>query len=335
MNWIRENKKLASILISFGVVALGLGAWLYLAYSNFSKARGDYDVEAAAVNNLRGASLSPSQENVDEKSAKVKEYEAQVDNLRDVLLSHQTAPAPMAENDFQAKLKQRITSVKADASRAQVDLPSTEFALGFDEYTASLPKTPQVAGELSLHLDVANFIVGTLINAGIRRLDTFERAKLPSESKNPAQAAPVHNALHPGPANNRGRMAAAAAPAAPSVEYYPIKLTMTCDQAPLQLLLNKLADPNPKIMPYFMIVRQVRIENEKSEAPLKDEIKSKLQNVGSLEAAGGTTKPAVGNGAVPAKPDAVTVMGQELLHVYLELDYVRFATPVAAAGPTK
>ena len=304
MNWIRENKKLAGILSVMGVGVVGLGVWLYLVYSDYSEASEKFTSVRNDVLNIRKGKPSPNAKNVEEKTAKVNEYQEKVENLSKILMGlQQTHPiTPISETDFQAKLKQHLAAIRQRATSAQMKIPDN-FALAFDEYTASLPKTAKDAEQLNLHFDVIEKFVSTFIDSGVKEVATLERTKLPFELGS-TMAAPV---THPTPqANNRNKPPQAAAVVAvePVVERFPIKVVFTCDQSPFQAVLNKLADPN---YPYFMVVRQVRVENTRLDAPLKDELKNRPV-------------------AAPGAPiqDAVTIMGDEKLQVYLEVDYIRF-----------
>jgi hypothetical protein len=109
--------------------------------------------------------------------------------------------------------------------------------------------------------------------------------------------------------------------AEPVLDRYTVKVTFTTDQAPLQKVVNALSDFNTKVMPNFTVIRLVRIENEKSEGPLKTD-------VNLLRGADPSTqKP-----GEAAAPDAVTVMGEEMLKVFMEIDYIRFREADASAG---
>ena len=142
------------------------------------------------------------------------------------------------------------------------------------------------------------------------------------------------------------------------VERRTLTLTLTTDQGPLQTVLNDLASPSK--MPYFAAVRLARVQNEKNEGPLRAAVAQELsRNTASLstedpnavptenvvispEGNPVTTEAAPASNKIEAaKPgvkDAVGVLGQEKLKVYLEIDLIRFLDPNASsagASPAK
>ncbi len=126
----------------------------------------------------------------------------------------------------------------------------------------------------------------------------------------------------------------------PVVDRHPIKCVFTCDQGPLQIVMNNLA--NPAKTHEFLAVRQLHVENAKPEAPTKDDIKQLIKPPSAATPPSQTTdKPATTIRTVPvatpAEKDSAEIMGGESLKVYLEVDYLRFRNPeeVAAAPAPK
>ena len=205
--------------------------------------------------------------------------------------------------------------------------------MGFEEYTVSLPKSGDLSAELNVHLDSMERLIMTLVESGVKSLDALERTKLPSEkgsgtTRKKASAPPAK----PQKGGKRAILVDVTKATEPVLDRYTIKLTFTTDQAPFQNVMNVLGDFNPKVMPYFMVVRLMRIENEKAEGPLKEDVKNKKNPEGAEPAPPhdlGVKKEQKTGGPVievpvAAKPDAVTIMGEEKIKVYMEVDYVRF-----------
>lgn len=344
MNWIQHNKKIAVI---FGIMiagALGLGVMLYLAWSDYSVAMTDWQAKSDQVTAMQNSKDYPTKENVEMAKGKLKEFREKFDKLRNALSSASLQRPIAKEMDvtkFQDRLKERAKAVKAKADQifAKDKKLGPEFAMGFDDYVKDVPPTAGIAAELNVHLDVMEKLLNTLLDSGISSLDLIERTKLSGEkSAKTAAAAPTTQ-----PSNQRTTpgLAPVGAPV-PVLDRYPIKVIVTCDQVPLQRLMNALADPS--VTPDFLAVRLFRVENTRTEAPTKEEIKNAIANAASqtpdapkppVETPGATKTPAVRTMpvTVPAKEDATDVLGAEPLKVYLEVDYIRLrdAQKVAAA----
>lgn len=341
MDWIRENKTLASIMGVFLALALALGFLVFNAWSAFSESNDRFANANNGLAAMKSADLFPSSENLVKKKTAVEDYEKKVTTLSKVLLSLQPSAEAVTETDFQAKLKAKIAEIRASAGKT-TKLPG-DFALGFADYTSSLPKSAVIAQELSEYLDASEAVTRTMIGAGIESVDTFDRSLLGLEKGEPAQPKAPSGLIPGAPKKGVGvKPAAATKEVAKMVERRTLTLTMTCDQGPLQKMLNQLASPSE--MPYFTAVRLLRVENEKNEGPLRAAVtlelnKAKASAVDSEAAAVPTEQvvigadgqpvaaPAQAKEAGPAKPgikDAVGVMGQEKLKVYMEIDLIKF-----------
>ncbi len=326
MDWIRENKPLAAILGVIIVGSLALGYLLFDAWSSYSETKEAYIGLGGQVAGMKGARLAPTEANLKAKQAVVDEYATLVTTLGRTVLILQPKVEPIGDIEFQDKLKAKIADVrKAVQSRMQIP---AEFSFGFDEYTRTLPKSAAAATELSGYLDAMDKLVKLFLACGVQSVDLLERAKLPIET----QAAPA-------PGNNNAGMQGQAMGGI--LEKRQISVVLTLDQKPLQLLVSSLT--NPSDMPYFTSLRLLRIENQRQDGPLLSEVKLPVQQpvIGGAAAAGGTgakTEEAATDEIKPpdpAFPDAVSVFGNEMLKVRMEIDLVKFldaAAGVAAAA---
>lgn len=338
MDWIRENKTLASIMGVFLALAAALGFLVFKAWSAFGESNDRFVTANNGLAAMKSADLFPSPENLTKKKTAVEDYEKKVNTLSRVLLSLQPAADPISETDFQAKLKASIAEVRTQAGKT-TKLPG-DFALAFAEYTASLPKSASVAQELSDYLNAAVAVTRTLIDSGVESVDTFERSQLASE-KGEVAPPPAPPKARPGaPKGPAGKAAAPAKEVAKVVERRTLTMTLTSDQGALQKFLNQLASPSQ--MPYFTAIRLLRVENEKNEGPLRAAIAQELskQKAPALEGVEGgeaqvvigadgqpvtaTPEPKTAEVAKPGVKDAVGVMGQEKLKVYVEIDLIKF-----------
>ncbi|RBP45340.1 hypothetical protein DES53_103338 [Roseimicrobium gellanilyticum] len=339
MNWVQENKSLAGILGVMIAGILGLGAWLYLSYADYAASMETWGQNDSSISALKSKKVYPNKENAEARETEVGSYGDKVDLLRTALLSEkvQQSVKPMSQTEFQAKLKERATAVVQMAKSADITLPA-DFALGFADYTNNVPRTPEVAAELGVQLDVMERLVTTVIQSGVKSIELFDRTKLPTEDR-PVEPKPVKVAPEKKSAKNsktkKGakRVAITEEQAAePVLDRYPVKMIFTTDQAPFQNIVNTLCDPIK--MPHFLVVRLVRIENERQDGPSRDEIARKKNPDVSLEAPADSA-PAGAAAAPKVAPDAVTVMGEEKLKVYVEVDYVRFRKPAVAEEATE
>lgn len=361
MDSIRENKTLAAILGVMVAGGLGLAAWLYMNYSSYAASREQFETANSGLATLKGAKLFPSPENEAKKQAEADGYQAAVGRLSAALLILQPKNTPMSGTEFQAKLEQRSQQTAEAAKAAGVKLPREKFGFGFDTYFGTLPK-PEATTELTSYLDSADQIVNMMIGSGIVSLDSFDRSELAVEkgAPPPKPEPPKTTASKPKKSKSKSKDGAKKGPPpkeiAKAVERRTVKTTFTTDQGPLQKILNTLASPSK--MPHFAVVRLLRVENEKQEGPPKiipvtaaatpapapepapapapaadSAPPAPADGAAAAAAAAGAqaAKREILEPAKPSTPDAVAVLGEEKLKVFLEIDIVRFVEPASTA----
>lgn len=340
MNWAKENKSLAGIVGFMIVGALGLGAWFYLTWSGYTESMDRWTNTDREIAMLKGGKLAPTDANVQSKEQVVGNYVEKVNLLRAALLSDkvQRAVTPISQTDFQARLKERANVVKGLSASAAMTRLADDFALGFDEYTNTVPRTAEVAAQLNVQLDVMEKLVTTLIQAGVTSIDMLERTKLADESAAPPPKAPP---VAPTKAKSKVKTKAKGpktfiteqAAAEPVLDRHPIKILLTTDQGPFQEIMNTLQHPGK--MPHFLVVRQVHVENSRLDGPTKEEMAQRKNQTPApapgaeppapeASAAAATTEARPIAAPKPAPADASIIMGNESLKVYLEVDYIRF-----------
>lgn len=323
MSWIQENKVPATILGLTGVGVIGLGSILFNAWSSAADAQGIYDATNVSIANLKSAPLGPTQDNLAQKQALVDGYKAAVGKLSTVLYKLQPEDKPTTTTELQAKLKARIADIKKDGSGR---LPA-EFNLGFDQYTNELPKSDQLASELSTYLDSVESIVRLALKSGIKSLDTLDRSPLVSEKGEPDKPKQTVKA------KAKGVLTRSPVPTTVAItERRQVRLVVRADQAAIQTLLSGLASPSE--MPFFTVVRLLRIENEAQVGPPRAATSISAESNGSIVGekpiveADTSAKPTQ-NSTQPASPDSFVVLGRETLRAYLEIDLVKFLNPQA------
>ncbi|MDB6137806.1 MAG: hypothetical protein JWO94_878 [Verrucomicrobiaceae bacterium] len=359
MDWIRVNKSLAGIVGVAVAGALGLGIYLFLTYSAYSDSYDSLQALSGKIAGMEKAKLYPNEANVDAKEEKVSAYEEEVGKLGGVLLSLQkdvTSP-PIKDTDFQGNLKQSIVEIREKSKGSLFK----EFAFGFDEYTRALP--PQEATQdLKDYLDGVTAIVNAALDSGVKSIDALSRSSLAIEKGGAQKQKKAAAAPKPKPvvskAKKKGakeKVVAKPVEITQMVERRVVTLDLTTDQAPLQNFVNTLASAT--LMKHFTVVRVLRIENEKMEgppskaAPMTGNNGLKVQDSNGLisaaapetdksiphegdSAAAAASKVEVITAAKPAPPDAIKVLGGELLKAHFEIDLVRFLEPDAdAAAP--
>lgn len=329
MSWIQQNKVPAAIIGVSIAGAAGLGYVLFNTWQEHSSALEQFDNLNRGIAGMNSAVLAPTPENLQTKQGLVGDFITEAGRLQTVLtrLQEDVKPESISDTGFQAKLKTRIAEVRKLAG-SRMGLPA-EFNLAFDRYNFELPKSNEAATELSGYLDSVEAIVNAMILSGVRQLDMIERSDLAAEK---SAAAP----------RSKGQQRTAPA-ASKLVDNRTVSAVITTDQAALQVLMSKLASPSE--MPFFTVVRVVRIENERKEGPLRAEVGlHTLAPPDDAEAPIVISPPVSGDAAgdkkdeeviaavQPMGQDAVDVLGNEMLKVYLEIDIVSFLTAAAAPG---
>ncbi|MCA1963431.1 MAG: Amuc_1100 family pilus-like protein, partial [Prosthecobacter sp.] len=181
MSWIQDNKGPAAILGLTGVGVIGLGVMLFNAWSGATSAQEEFDLVNTSLARLKSSPLAPTPENLEQKQKLVKAYVDEVGKLSLVLYKLQPEDKPTTNTEFQAKLKARIAEIRKLAGNK---LPA-DFNLAFDQYTSELPKSDQVAAQLSTYLDSVEEIVKLAVKSGVQSILLFERSPLPSEKGEP------------------------------------------------------------------------------------------------------------------------------------------------------
>jgi len=331
MSWIQQNKVPAAIIGVSVAGAAGLGFMLFSAYSSYSTTLEQFDSVNNSLASLKSAVLAPTPENVALKQGLVKEFTDASGRLSLVLKTLQIEDKPTTDTEFQAKLKTKIADSRKTAAEKGMALPAV-YNLAFDRYTSALPKSNEEATVLSGYLDAVDQIVNTFASVGVKQLEMLERSELDSEKSEPTKPS------KPAP-KKAGPAGRPAAPVAPKLsERRQVRALLTLDQAALQQLMSSLASPSE--MPYFTVVRLLRIENERQEGPLRSEMTVFNPNP---EPGNEAPKPIV-EGQAPkpeattakaAPVDAVAVLGNEKLKVFLEIDLVYFLNAQTASTGTR
>src|SRR3954454_22803875 len=138
MNWYRQNRFVGNFLAVFGVALLGALFFLWWAKSGFDQAQARLNENAMELSRLQRLTPFPTEANLQKMKTQAQEYSTELDKLKADLKTRALPIVPMAPNEFQARLRQAITSLTDKARANKVKLPEN-FFLGFDEFAAALP----------------------------------------------------------------------------------------------------------------------------------------------------------------------------------------------------
>src|SRR5436190_4258161 len=106
MNWIKQNRQLATLLGIMIAGIVGLGIWLFLAWSDFSSARDEWNSMSQKTTTMERNKVYPSADNVKALDQKISDYSEKFGTLRKVLLGPelQQEVKPITETEFQARV---------------------------------------------------------------------------------------------------------------------------------------------------------------------------------------------------------------------------------------
>ena len=313
--WLTVYAILALLLIG------GAGFFAYSSYGKYSEALSGWDSKVGTIERLEKNVPYPSEENVEVLQEEVDEYKQSVDDLLTTLNQFQRElNTSLPNTEFQQLLKKRVAEFRsfAEAGGMQISA-SDDFQLGFDSYSATLPK-PELVPLLDYELEAIDRLLKTLVTKGAVSLETFERDLIPGETGSEREYA------------------------SDAVHKYPVRLRFTANHGAFQSFINEIANDES----FFYIVRVLKVRNQVTQGPVKlnavdasTDIPS-FQNPVTKQAAtyemmlgwGLNVDPpeeveakAKAAGFVSTKQDARVLMGQEMLNVFMVVDIVRFPGP--------
>jgi len=267
MNWFGQNRFLGTFLAVFGVATLASLFFLWTAKSGFKEARARFDESAAELNRLQRLTPFPTDANLRKMKTQADDYSAELNKLKEELKTRVLPVVPMAPNEFQARLRQAMTSVADKARANRVKLPDN-FFLGFDEFAAALPDTA-AAPVLGQQLAQAELLISILIDARVEAVTSF---RLVSPSETGAAASPA-------PPGRRAPAPAATGP--PLLARRIVEMSFTSVPGAVRRVLNQIATVNQQ----FYIVRTLHVLNEKDKGPPRDGAAGTAASPGSVPSA--------------------------------------------------
>ncbi len=304
MNWIKENKFLAGLLV---VLVLGIGAFGYLilnARGKLAAATEEYERQAAERTRLHNLKPYPSPENVKELVAQKEEATAKIMELHKALAAAQLPVEPMSPAQFQDKLRDSVTKVKERAGAATAFKDAEKFFLGFDRYETTTPDAA-AAPLLGRQLKAIQWLVTRFIENRATEIRELVRDPLPEEGgKAREESAPATPA--------KGGKGKVEKPSVPLVVPHGIEIKVFGEPSGLRTVLNEIVAAKDQ----FYIIRSISFLNEKDKAPSRT----------VAAPAGGEGAPADGSApATSSTPPSGSIVGEEKVELTLRLEMVEFA----------
>lgn len=301
MSWFRQNRFLGTFLIVFAIAFLAAAYFVWGAKSSFSEAKARFDENALELNRLQRLTPSPSEPNLRKVKTQADDYIADLNKLKDDLKGHVLpVPAEMKPNEFQARLREVVTSLGEKARANRVTLPDN-FYLGFEEFAAALPDTA-AAPALGQQLAQAEFLMNILLEARVEAVSSFRRV--------PAAEASLRPPATPAPAVPR-KPAPGATPAPPTVERSVVETSFLGNPGAVRRALNMISTANEQ----FYIVRTLHVMNEAEKGPPRDDP--------AATTASATPVPAPGKR--PTNTGLNFIVGNERVQTAARIEMLRFS----------
>jgi hypothetical protein len=189
MDWIRQNRFLATYLAIFVPALLLVGWFVYVSAGRASQVAEDYAAQLTELQRLQKLEPYPDASSVDRIEEMRTAFSDAVSQLQKQLATREPAPEfpPLKPLQFQDKLRQMVDETTKAAQAAGMALPDN-FYLGFEQYRATPPDDAVTPG-LDAQLGAIRDLVNLLIKAHVESLISIKRAPLPHEVSASAAAA--------------------------------------------------------------------------------------------------------------------------------------------------
>ncbi|MBA3963763.1 MAG: hypothetical protein H0X40_17940 [Chthoniobacterales bacterium] len=293
MNWFRQNKFLGGFLVAFAVATLLAGYFFLHEKGEADDQQARLESTINELTNLRSMKPFPNAVNLQKSKAQAENYRDSLAALENELKSRSLPVVPLQPNEFQAQLRQAVTSVIEDAAASKVALPPN-FYLGFDEYATSLPNST-AAPLLGQELQAIAMLTTGIISAHVDALHTLVRAPLPEEKAAPTPAA-------------RGRATGTPAAGATTelVAARSLEISFSAGPAAARKVLNQIATTKEQLF----IIRTLNVKNQVDKGPPRGT---------AAESAAPSPPP----GVKATSPPAVSfIVGSEHLDIRAKIDIV-------------
>ena len=248
MNWIQQNKLLASIAF---VAIAGSLALLWFAFSSMgaaSKSISTHRTAVGEITRLQNSNLFPSPANLAAKDKAVANLQAETDNLRGQLGEKFGTQPPADPATFGQRVQAKFEELKAQWEDAKITVPK-DFFLGLEQYRQSVAARPEAVAELDTQLSAISSVLAAAIKSGVASIDKFSRAKVAGEEGGPAEDAMK------GP-----------------LRRYGIEIVCTGTEPSIRGFVNTLSAATD----HFFAFRAIRLQNEVQIGPRKEEVRKQV-----------------------------------------------------------
>jgi len=328
MNWIKQNTFLSGLVAVTVVLALVLWVIGNGAAGRYEKAKEEYGAALSEVSNFEKLDPYPNQEHLESKKLAVTTYSGQADALQKSFDAFRVGELEeITVQAFSSAVKQANKQTRSGFDASGTEVPE-EYFCGFETYRTSLPPG-NATSILNYQLEVAKKVMTNLADAGVSKLVSLHRPRLPEEEGKKFEP-----------------------------EKDQVARSMTFEvvfkgrEAAARQFLSSLVNDKE----HYLVVRSIRIANEKSIPPRKDDARfsggntrrpaagdggaeSAAPNFNALFGGGDGDTPPAPEGAAPAPvpqpaPAAadssqilIQVLGQEEIQVFVRFDVLLFLEP--------
>ncbi|MEO6569892.1 MAG: Amuc_1100 family pilus-like protein [Opitutaceae bacterium] len=312
MNWFKENKFLAGLLVLTLVGAAALGFLLMSAQSAFAEAQQRYDEQAAELTRLQNSAPFPDAENLKKMEALRGAHFTAITTLQKDLAAAEVPLKPMTPEQFKDELDKTVKRVAARAAELHVELPAKEkFYMAMEKYERDVPK-PEAAAPLGRQLGAMELALMQLLESRITEVTELKRETL-SEEGQPAGSNSSGRSGTDAPKASSGK-----SDAKELVTRNSFDIAFVGQEAKFHSFINALIGSKQQ----FFIPKSVTVKNEKLEGPPRLDVSAVPQ----------PTNPNPPSGTPSTEPPAASkyIVGDEKLQVSMRIDVVHFSEPVAA-----
>lgn len=327
MNWFKENKFLAGLVILTLVGVAVFGFLMISAKSRFAEEQQRYEEQSAELTRLQNSAPYPNADNLKKMEALRADHFTAITTLQKDLAAAELPLKPMSPEQFKDALDNSVKRVVTKAVEVGTKLPD-KFYMAMDRYERDVPK-PEAAAPLGRQLAAMELAVMQLLENRVAEVSELKREPLGEEGL-PAGNTPSARGEPDAQKGKQGKDD----PAKELVTRNSFDVGIVAYEAKIHSFINTLITSKQQ----FFIPRSVAVKNERVEGPPRVD-----PNAAQTTFTPPTPVPS-GNPGSPSSPDASTppvtppappvvskyVVGDEHLQVAMRIDVVHFPEPAPA-----